>query len=125
MAYPKMAHTKKAHTKKAHTKKAHTKKAHTKKAHTKKAHTKQTLETVSMDRRSKKTCLKVTHEEHQSIDEIVTAFKGKSSLREYLPAKPQKWDSNCGANVKWTGSCTTLICIRVMNQLDVNNQCLE
>ena len=79
-----------------------------------------------MDRRSKKNCLKVTHEEHQSIDEIMTAFKGKSSLREYLPAKPHtSGESNCGANVEWTGSCTTLICIRVMNQLDVNNQCLE
>ena len=29
---------------------------------------------------------KVTSEEYQSIHEIMVAFKGKSSLRKYLPA---------------------------------------
>ena len=32
----------------------------------------------------------VSAEEFQSIDEIMIAFKGKSSLREYVPAKPHK-----------------------------------
>ena len=34
-------------------------------------------------------------------------------------------DSNCGADVGCPGFCTTLICIRVKKQLDVNHQCLE
>ena len=39
----------------------------------------------------RKNCLKVTPEEYQSVDEIMVAFKGKSLLRQFLPAKPHKW----------------------------------
>ena len=36
-------------------------------------------------------CLKVKPEEKNSIDEQIVPFKGKSSLRRYLPKKPKKW----------------------------------
>ena len=35
--------------------------------------------------------LKVSPEEFRSADEIMVPFKGKSSLRQYMPAKPHKW----------------------------------
>ena len=35
--------------------------------------------------------LKVLPEEFQSIDKIMIAFKGKSSLPQYMLAKPHKW----------------------------------
>ena len=35
--------------------------------------------------------LKVSPEGFQSVDEIMVPFKGKSSLRQYMPAKPHKW----------------------------------
>ena len=38
----------------------------------------------------RKNSLKVTPEEYQSVDEIMVTFKGKSSLRQYLPAKLHK-----------------------------------
>ena len=40
---------------------------------------------------SRENFLKVSPEEFQSIDEIMVPFKGKSSLRQYMPAKPHKW----------------------------------
>ena len=39
----------------------------------------------------KENFLKVSPEEFESVDEIVVLFKGKSSLRQYMPAKPHKW----------------------------------
>ena len=36
-------------------------------------------------------CLSVKPEEKNSIDEQIIPFKGKSSLRRYLPKKPKKW----------------------------------
>ena len=88
----------------------------------------------------RKNCLKVTPEEYQSVDEIMVAFKGKSLLRQFLPAKPHKWGfklwGRCGVsgfmydfglyqgkgpterNVGCPGSCTTLVCIRARNQVN-------
>ena len=34
---------------------------------------------------------KLPQEEHQSVDEQIIAFKGRSSYKQYLPAKPHKW----------------------------------
>ncbi|XP_053960620.1 piggyBac transposable element-derived protein 4-like [Anastrepha ludens] len=34
---------------------------------------------------------KLPQEEHQSIDEQIIAFKGRSSFKQYNPAKPHKW----------------------------------
>ena len=39
----------------------------------------------------KKNCLAVPPEELNSVDEQIIPFKGKSSLRRYLPKKPKKW----------------------------------
>ena len=36
-------------------------------------------------------CLKITPEEHNSVDEQIIPFKGLSSLQRYLPKKPKKW----------------------------------
>lgn len=36
-------------------------------------------------------CLKVKPEEHNSVDEQMIPFKGRSSLHRYLPKKPKKW----------------------------------
>ena len=36
-------------------------------------------------------CLKVPPEENNSVDEQIIPFKGRSSLRRYLPKKPEKW----------------------------------
>ncbi|KAJ8259928.1 hypothetical protein GJAV_G00175100 [Gymnothorax javanicus] len=35
--------------------------------------------------------LSVTPEEHNSVDEMMIPFKGRSHLRVYMPAKPHKW----------------------------------
>ena len=36
-------------------------------------------------------CLVVDPEEHNSINEQIIPFKGRSFLRRYMPKKPQKW----------------------------------
>ena len=36
-------------------------------------------------------CLKIEPEENMSIDEQMIPFKGRNSLRQYLPKKPKKW----------------------------------
>ncbi|XP_014675102.1 PREDICTED: piggyBac transposable element-derived protein 3-like [Priapulus caudatus] len=33
----------------------------------------------------------VSPDEHQSIDEIMVAFKGRALLKQYMPKKPKKW----------------------------------
>ena len=47
-------------------------------------------------------CQKVPQEENQSIDEQIIPTKGRSSLRQYLPNKPQKWGikvwARCGVS---------------------------
>lgn len=39
----------------------------------------------------KEQCNKIDQEEHQSIDEQMIKFKGRHSLKQYLPMKPTKW----------------------------------
>ncbi len=41
--------------------------------------------------RLRQNCLKVPPEEKNSIDEKMIPFKGRSSLRRYMPKKPKKW----------------------------------
>ena len=41
--------------------------------------------------RLRQNCLKVPPEEKNSIDEQMIPFKGRSSLRRYMPKKPKKW----------------------------------
>ena len=36
-------------------------------------------------------CLKIPPEEHNSIDEIMVSFKGKSSIKQYIRGKPNPW----------------------------------
>ena len=38
--------------------------------------------------------------EHQSVDEIMVAFKGKSTLKQYIRNKPHKWGLKLGLEVK-------------------------
>ena len=44
----------------------------------------------------------MTPEEYHSVDEVMVAFKGKSLLRQFLPAKPHKWGfklwARCGVS---------------------------
>ncbi|XP_046861914.1 piggyBac transposable element-derived protein 3-like [Xenia sp. Carnegie-2017] len=47
--------------------------------------------------------LKVTPEEHQSIDEVMVAFKGKHGPRVYMPKKPTKWGFKLWARESSTG----------------------
>ena len=35
--------------------------------------------------------LKVIPEEYHSVDEIMVAFKGRSLLKQYMPANPHRW----------------------------------
>ena len=47
-------------------------------------------------------CLQVEPEQHMSIDEQMIPFKGKNSLRQHIPKKPNKWGlkvmARCGAS---------------------------
>lgn len=47
-------------------------------------------------------CLKVEPEEKHSVDEQMIPFKGKNSLKQYLPKKPKKWGfkvlARCGVS---------------------------
>nr|XP_050037959.1 piggyBac transposable element-derived protein 2-like [Dermacentor andersoni] len=36
-------------------------------------------------------CSAVDSEEYQSVDEMVIPFKGRSSIKQYLPSKPKRW----------------------------------
>ncbi|XP_037576721.1 piggyBac transposable element-derived protein 3 [Dermacentor silvarum] len=36
-------------------------------------------------------CSAVDCEEYQSVDEMVIPFKGRSSIKQYLPSKPKRW----------------------------------
>lgn len=36
-------------------------------------------------------CSAVDPEEYQSVDEMVIPFKGRSSIKQYLPSKPKRW----------------------------------
>ena len=39
----------------------------------------------------RRTCLKFTPQQRQSVDEQIIPFKGKTALKQYLPKKPRKW----------------------------------
>ena len=39
----------------------------------------------------RRTCLKITPQQRQSVDEQIIPFKGKTALKQYLPKKPKKW----------------------------------
>ena len=47
-------------------------------------------------------CLNVEPEEKMSVDEQMIPYKGKNSLRQYLPKKPKKWGfkvlARCGVS---------------------------
>ncbi len=50
-------------------------------------------------------CSKVTPEEHNSVDEQIIPFKGKSSLRRYMPKKPKKWGFKVFSRNGQSGFC--------------------
>lgn len=39
----------------------------------------------------RRTCLQFAPQQRQSVDEQIIPFKGKTSLKQYLPKKPRKW----------------------------------
>ena len=39
----------------------------------------------------RRSCLKLEPLQHQSVDEQIIPFKGKTSLKQYLPKKPHRW----------------------------------
>ena len=45
----------------------------------------------SLFERLRKNCVKQIPEEHNSIDEQMVSFKGRSFLRRCMPNKPHKW----------------------------------
>jgi len=50
-------------------------------------------------------CLTVPPEEINSVDEQIIPFKGKSSLRRYLPKKPKKWGFKIFSRNGQSGYC--------------------
>jgi len=50
----------------------------------------------------RESCLKIKSEEKMSIDEQMIPFKGRNSLRQYIPKKPKKWGfkviARCGVS---------------------------
>ena len=54
-------------------------------------------------------CLKVKPEEHNSVDEQMIPFKGRSSLRRYLPKKPKKWGFKVFSRNGVSGFCYDFI----------------
>ena len=45
----------------------------------------------------------VSNDEHQSIDEIMVAFKGRSILKQYVPKTPKKWGFKLWARCSSSG----------------------
>jgi len=50
----------------------------------------------------RESCLKVEPKEKQSVDEQIIPFKGRNSLKQYIPKKPKKWGfkviARCGVS---------------------------
>ncbi len=53
----------------------------------------------------RKNCLQIKPEEHNSIDEQMIPFKGRSNLRRYLPKKPKKWGFKLFSRNGQSGFC--------------------
>ena len=53
----------------------------------------------------RKNCLAAPPEEHNAVDEQIIPFKGKSSLRRYLPKKPKKWGFKIFSRSGQSGFC--------------------
>ncbi len=50
-------------------------------------------------------CLKIKPEEKNSVDEQIIPFKGRSSLKRYLPKKPKKWGFKIFSRNSVSGFC--------------------
>ena len=53
----------------------------------------------------RKNCLAAPPEAHNAVDEQIIPFKGKSSLRRYLPKKPKKWGFKIFSRNGQSGFC--------------------
>ncbi|XP_037397374.1 piggyBac transposable element-derived protein 2-like [Pygocentrus nattereri] len=52
-------------------------------------------------------------EEFQSVDEMMIPYKGRLSIKQYVPKKPKPWGIKCGCEQDPLGICTTLNPIKV------------